>query len=483
MDQITTSHLKEKFISAFDIFNSKLNGRATSSINKIRSAAIKRFETLGFPTTKNEEWKYTNINPILNKEFDFLTTLPAIRTCPPTAKQKQGRRESNKRQAGRISPATTESESISKNDIQACLFHGSEANTVVFINGHYSKEFSTIISPANELRIESLAKTMANDPGMIDKHFGKYADFQNNAFTALSTAFAADGAFIYVPEEAVVSYPILLYFITDTRQSNIIAQPRNLFLLGKNSRVSIAESFSTIGLPTPKLRQAGVGSGFTNIVTEIMVGKNAAMDYYKIQNDSDTSWHIGTTQVCQAANSNFTSTTVSFNGDLIRNDLNIKIDGEGCETQLYGLYLLNGKSHVDNHTLVDHAKANSFSNELYKGILDDKSTGVFNGKVFVRQDAQKTNAFQSNKNILLSNDATVNTKPQLEIFADDVKCSHGATTGQIDEEALFYLRSRGIDEGRAKALLIHAFVGEILDKIKISDLKEYVEKVIGERLG
>ena len=446
MNPITTSHLKEKFISAFDIFHSKLNGRANSSINKIRKSAIKRFELLGFPTTKNEEWKYTNINPILNNELDILTT--------------------------RISPAPTESESISKSDIQACLFQRSEANTVVFINGRYSKEFSTVISPANELRIESLAKTMANDPGMIDKYFGKYADFQNNAFTALSTAFAADGAFIYVPEEAVVSYPILLYFITDTRQSNIIAQPRNLFLLGKNSRVSIVESFNTIGS----------GPGFTNIVTEIMVGKNAAMDYYKIQNDSDTSWHIGTTQVYQAGNSNFTSTTVSLNGDLIRNDLNIKIDGEGCETQLYGLYLLNGKSHVDNHTLVDHAKPNSFSKELYKGILDDRSTGVFNGKVIVRQDAQKTNAFQSNKNILLSNDATINTKPQLEIFANDVKCSHGATTGQIDEEALFYMRSRGIDEGRAKALLIHAFVSEILDKIKIGVLKEYVEKVIGERL-
>ena len=480
MNQINTSHLKEKFISSFDIFNSKLNGRATSSINKIRSAAIKRFEILGFPTTKNEEWKYTNINPILNNEFDFLTT--------------------------RISPAPTESESTSKSNIQPCLFHRSVletpklvetpnldvstnlgvSNTVVFINGHYSKEFSTIISPANELRIESLAKTMANDPGMIDKHFGKYADFQNNAFTALSTAFAADGAFIYVPEEAVVSYPVLLYFITDTRQSNIIAQPRNLFLLGKNSRVSIAESFSTIDLPAshlPRIGQAGVRSGFTNIVTEIMVGKNAAMDYYKIQNDRDTSWHIGTTQVYQAANSNFTSTTVSLNGDIIRNDLNIKIDGEGCETQLYGLYLLNGKSHVDNHTLVDHAVPNSLSKELYKGILDDKSTGVFNGKVIVRQDAQKTNAFQSNKNILLSNDATVNTKPQLEIFADDVKCSHGATTGQIDEEALFYLRSRGIDEGRAKALLIHAFVSEILDKIKIGDLKEYLQRVIADRLN
>jgi Fe-S cluster assembly protein SufD len=222
---------------------------------------------------------------------------------------------------------------------------------------------------------------------------------------------------------------------------------------------------------------------FTNIVTEIVVQENATVTYTKVQNESDQAYIIGTTQVYQARDSKFSATTVSLSAALIRNNLNIVLDAENCEANLFGLYMLNGSQHVDNHTLVDHAKPRSYSNELYKGIMDGKSTGVFNGKIYVRQDAQKTNAFQSNKNILLSKDASMNTKPQLEIFADDVKCSHGATTGQLDEDMLFYLRSRGIGTNEAKALLMYAFATDIINQIPLEAVRLYVERAIANRLN
>jgi Fe-S cluster assembly protein SufD len=249
--------------------------------------------------------------------------------------------------------------------------------------------------------------------------------------------------------------------------------PRNLLVAGKNSQASVVEVYLT----------RGEGTSFTNIVTEIVVQENANLEHTKIQNEGSQAFNIGTTQVYQARDSKFFSVTISLNGAIIRNDLNIVLDDQNCEANLYGLYMPTGKTHIDNHSLVDHAKPHSYSNELYKGILDGKSTGVFNGKIFVRQDAQKTNAFQSNRNILLSKDASMNTKPQLEIFADDVKCSHGATTGQLDEDMLFYLRARGIGLDKARALLMYAFAGDVINQVKIEAVRHYIESAIASRLS
>jgi Fe-S cluster assembly protein SufD len=297
--------------------------------------------------------------------------------------------------------------------------------------------------------------------------------FTTNAFTALNTAFAHDGVVIQVPANATVELPTILRFVSDARQVNVASQPRNLFIVNKNAEVKVAESFRTLG------DQAS----FTNVVTEIVVAEDARMEYYKIQNESDMAYHIGTTQVYQKDRSHFYSATVTLDGGFIRNNLNIALDGSNCEAHMYGLYFPNGRQHIDNHTLVDHRKPNSHSNELYKGILEDRSTGVFNGKIFVRQDAQKTNAYQSCKNVVLSNDATMNTKPQLEIFADDVKCSHGTTTGKLNEEALFYLRSRGIPKVEAQSLLMYAFAEDVIKKIKIDTLREQLERRIQAKLA
>jgi len=275
-----------------------------------------------------------------------------------------------------------------------------------------------------------------------------------------------------VPDKQTLEHPVYLYFISDGRLAKPFSQPRNLFVVGRESTAKMVEVFHTIGQH----------HSFTNVVTEIVVAENASVEYYKVQDESENAHHVGTTQAHLSRDSKFAAYTVCLRGALLRNNLNLILDGSNVEAHMYGLYLLNGKTHADNHTLADHRQPNSYSNELYKGILDGKSTGVFNGKVFVRQAAQKTNAFQSNRNLVLSKEASMNTKPQLEIYADDVKCSHGATVGQLDEDMLFYLRTRGIPAESARALLMRAFAEDVLTTISIAPLREYLEKLIAQRL-
>jgi Fe-S cluster assembly protein SufD len=429
---VNTTDLKETLLSSFKSFESNLKGN--TALQSRKKEALANFEKLGFPTTKNEEWKYTNVSSILKKDFI-------------------------------LSGSTT----LTKKDIEPFLLVGAEANHLVFINGIYTKALSKIISPESSLIIKNFSEA---NPDILEQYFGKLGNTSNDSFTALNTAFAENGAFIRIPKGKIVEAPVILYFISDARQTDILTQPRNLFIAEENSQAKVIETFNNLGAK----------SSFTNIVTEIVVKKDAFLEYYKIQNESENGHHVGTTEVLHEAKSQFSSTTITINGGIIRNNLNIELGAEFCETTLYGLYVLKNKQHVDNHTLVDHAKPNCYSNELYKGILDDKSTGVFNGKINVKPDAQKTNAFQSNKNILLSKDAAMNTKPQLEIFADDVKCSHGTTVGQMDEEPLFYLRSRGIREDNAKALLMNAFANDIIEHIKIDSLKEKIQHLVFQRL-
>lgn len=433
----SNTDLKAQLIADFKDAEGKMNGEAKSPIHLVRQQALQTFDQLGFPTIKHEEWKYSNVKNLVSQSFAF------------------------------HAPSD-----FSAADVEQMAIPNLDGNILYFINGVYNESLSTIVSPTDEVVILPLAEAIKSHADVIEKYFNQYADSADNAFTAVNTAFAKNGVFIYVPEKKVVEQPIILRFIADARETNVAAQPRNLIVAGKRAEVKVAEAF----------RSFGENVSFTNAVTEVYVAEEANVHYYKVQNETDQSYNIGTTAVYQEGRSVFTANTVTANGGFVRNNLNIKIDGEYAEANMFGLYIPNGKQHVDNHTAVDHAKPNSNSNELYKGILKDKSTGVFNGKIYVRQDAQKTNAFQSCKNVLISNDATMNTKPQLEIWADDVKCSHGTTTGQLNDDALFYMQARGISKDSARALLMLAFAQEVIDKMEIPAIKEYLEGLIVEKI-
>ena len=435
-----TSEIKDAVFSLLRSGGLERTSKTPASLDEIRKDALQTLSNLDFPTNKHEEWKYTDITKALKKNFDFnrYSTAPAY----------------------------------TREQLDPFKYPGMDANYLVFINGKFSGELSDYSSLGQSILIENLTVAFDQNHSLIREHFAKHAEFQKDFFNALSTAFTEDGVFIRIFDGAIIERPIVFLMISDSTNGNTVAQPRNLICVGKNCKAILIENYISVG-DNPQ---------FTNAVSELVLDENSFVDYYKLQNEKENTYHVGTTQVYQSRNSNFSSTTVTTNGGVIRNNLNIKLDGEGAEATMYGLYLLNGKTHVDNHTAVDHAQPKALSNELYKGVMNGKSTGVFNGKIYVRKDAQKTNAFQSNRNVLLSDDASINTKPQLEIWADDVKCSHGATTGQIDEEALFYLQSRGISKDKAKALLMTAFASEIIKVIKVKEVKESLEKLIDELL-
>ena len=408
----------------------------TSGLQAIRKKGFDSFNRLGIPV-KHEEWKYTRISNLFNKQY----------------KLNQGT-------------------SLSWNELEEIRLPGHEQSTeLVFVNGIFSFALSTIRSKQVLIMpLEEAARSEYRE--IVSKHLGHSSKYQKDGINALNTAFVKDGVFIFVKKGQVVEQPIYIYNVTDSRSGNVLSQPRSLVYVSENAQLQVVETYATLG----------VDESFTNQVLEIIVDKDARAEYYKIQNDSAHTNQVSTTHIRQIAKSYTHTVTISLNGGIIRNNLNLVLDSEHCEGHLYGLYLQKGQTHVDNHTVVDNAKPNCFSNELYKGIIDEKATGVFNGKIFVQPQAQKTNAYQSNKNILLSDDTSVNTKPQLEIFADDVKCSHGCTVGRLDEEGLFYLRSRGISESTARSLLIHAFAIDILEHIRPAVLRNYVDKLIFERL-
>lgn len=399
------------------------------------------FNEQGIPTVKHEEWKYTRISGVLNKPFTYAVDVTAVTAA----------------------------------DVDAVRLPGHEtANELVFINGIYHAELSTIRSAADELVILPLSEAVKGEyKSIIDGNLGHSARYHADGINAMSNAFAYQGLFIAVKKNKVLKHPLYCYYINDARIAGILSQPRTLIHVGVNAEVFLVEEEITLG----------AGDSFTNRVSELVVEENANVHIYKIQNEDSHSSCVKTTHVRQVGVSKVNSVTLTLNGGMIRNNLNFILDAPGCESHMYGLYCVKGETHVDNHTIVDNVMPNSFSNELYKGIVDENATAVFNGKIFVRQDAQKTNAYQSNKNILLSDTASVNTKPQLEIFADDVKCSHGCTVGRLDEEALFYLKARGIGDMEAKALLLHAFAGEVLEKIELEPIRAYADQIISERLG
>ncbi|NIV96644.1 Fe-S cluster assembly protein SufD, partial [candidate division KSB1 bacterium] len=300
---------------------------------------------------------------------------------------------------------------------------------------------------------------------LVQKHLGQYAAFENEAFTALNTAFAEDGVLIHVPDNTVIEEPIHFINLTVSEDSEIVSHPRNLFVAGKNSQLTIIDTYHCLADSTY----------FNNVVTEFFVDENANVDHIKIQEESVEAFHIMSTHVQQERSSVYTNINIDLGGLLVRNNFSLLLNAENCESHLFGFYFGEDRQHVDNHTFMDHAKPHCFSNELYKGILGGKARGVFNGKILVRPNAQKTNALQSNKSLLLTGDATINAKPQLEIFADDVKCTHGATIGQLDEEAMFYLRSRGISEEMVAAMLRYAFAADVFENIKIESIRKKLD--------
>jgi Fe-S cluster assembly protein SufD len=430
---MNTTYIKERF----DQLQLKDKG---NGLDTVRQDAFNTFSKLGIPTSKHEEWKYTRIGGLLNKDYLFAET--AI------------------------------TNSFSSAQVDAVRLPGHEqANELVFVNGVFSFALSSIRSPA--LVVQPLEEAARNDfAGIVSANLGHSGKYLKDGINALNTAFVQGGVFIHVKKGQVPEHPVYIYHISDAGKENVFSQPRSLVHISENAQVQIVETYKTLG----------AAESFTNQVMEIVVEKDALLEFYKIQNDAATTSQVSTTHIRQIGKSYTHIVTISLNGGIIRNNLNVVLEAEYCEAHLYGLYFQGGQTHIDNHTVVDNVKPHCLSNELYKGVMNDKSSAVFNGKIFVQPQAQKTNAYQSNKNILLSPDATVNTKPQLEIFADDVKCSHGCTIGQLDEEGLFYLQSRGINETIAKSLLVHAFAIDILEHVKPVQIRDYVNQLISERL-
>jgi Fe-S cluster assembly protein SufD len=430
---------KEFYISAFTKFEEKLNGQSKTFLHDIRKDALNKLASINFPTTRDEEWKYTNVSPITKQNYVHAINL--------------------------------DSPKITRDEINQLLFNEFDYHLLVFVNGLFSEELSLIGEVPKDVLIGSLSNISQKNPELLKKYYNKFSKI-DNAFNALNTVYATDGLVVIVPDGKVVEKPIQVLFINQSDESNLLSVPRNLIAVGKNSQVSVI--FNIRGKFDHKY--------LSNTVTEVFVDESGLVDLYKIQNESDSAFHIDKVQAQQQRSSIFNHYNINLGGAIVRNDINSVLDDENIETHYYGLYLANGKQHVDNHTFVDHAKPNCMSNELYKGILDDNSRGVFNGKIIVRKDAQKTNAYQQNKTILLSRNATIDTKPQLEIFADDVKCSHGATVGHLDEVSEFYIRSRGVPQELAKSMLIRAFANDVVEKIKIEPLREQVNHMIFEHL-
>ena len=424
---IKTNTLKDKLNSEFELSKLFLFGNT-----QLRDKAMKSFYEQGIPTRKHEEYKYTRIDVMLKEEFNFSTE----KNC----KDEQ---------------------------IEHLKFLKS-AYVVIIENGVFVEGLSNLENLPKGLTLCSLVDAVKSNSLVFEKHYAQYADVNTDPFIALNTAMTKDGVFIHIAKNTIIEKPIHIIHVSTALQNTII-HPRNLIVVDENARVKIIESFETLD-STAKM--------FNNALTEIVVDKRAIVDHYNVQDEKEFGYLVNTTQVIQQKQSIFSTHTITLSGSLVRNNLTLVLDDERIESHLNGLYLTTGNQVVDNHTVVDHRKPNCNSNELYKGIIDGKSTATFNGKIFVRKDAQKTNAFQSNKNILLSEAGTINTKPQLEIYADDVKCSHGSTTGKLDEDKIFYLRARGLSTESAKKLLMHAFASEVVNTIKIETLREYVEEKI-----
>ena len=406
----------------------------------VRKAGLASFADQGFPTLHDEDWRFTNVAPIAKLNFQL---------------------------AKEVSVNGAETKLIDES-----AFAKLSGHRLVFVNGFFCAKLSSLKPVAGGVRIENLSAALAKDSALIEKHLGKYAHTASNTFAALNQAFFTDGAFIFVPAGVEVAEPVQLIYISSAKQNGETILPRNLVIAEANSKLTVVESYISTGNV----------AYFTNAVTEILAGESARVEHVKLQDEATDAFHIATIAGEFGRTSNVTVHSFALGAKLSRTNIRTKLAGEGLECILNGLYLTRGEQLADHHMIVEHAQPHCASHEYFNGILDDKSKGIFHGRIYVHPIAQKTDAKQTNKNLLLSDDATADTKPQLEIYADDVKCTHGATIGQLNDESIFYLRSRGIGTDTARQMLIHAFAGEIIERIKCEPAREVIDKLVWDRL-
>jgi Fe-S cluster assembly protein SufD len=431
---------EERFLTAFRTADGTTLNGGNSRLHALRKEAIERFEALGFPKRKAEAYKYTNIQQVLKRSY-------TLQLAP---------REPH----------------VTAEDIAPFLVSDLEAHVLVLVNGRFNEALSSIGELPEGAIVTGFADAARNHPDLVDAHFGQYADHANDAFIALNTAFTQDGAFVYVPKSTVLEKPVHIVSVVSA-EDDLMLQPRYLFVAEENAQATIIQTGRAITDTHT----------FTNAVVESYAGRNAHLDHYEIQDEGPKSVIHLSSQGYQHEQSVVRTNAFTFSGELVRNNLRMLPDGPHCESHLYGLVLGRGDMHVDNHTVVDHAAPDCYSSELYKHLVDEDATAVFNGRVLVRQDSQRINAYQSNDSLLLSEDADIYSKPELEIYADDVECSHGATTGTLDNEAIFYLQSRGLSYSEARALLLVAFARDVLDNVKVEPLEALLDTYVTARFG
>jgi len=429
--------LKDQYIAKFPVLEQDLNGQKHSGLHKVRKKALDDFEKLGFPTPKTEEWKYTRIERVVKEQFE--PYLPKDQVVPTDA------------------------------DLGIEMYPSIEANKLVFVNGFYSQAHSTWLEEDDKVFVKSFSELEDTTNESI-QYLAQNTDQEKEAFTALNTAFFQDGALLHLGKNTELNHPLMLIFVSAPTGTKYLSQPRNLIIADEGSKATVIEDYQTIDSDEDY---------FTNELTEIVLKPNARVDHYKMMIQPAQLNLVNSVQVHQQRDSRYNCYNFTLRGQLIRNNYYIQLAEEGAECDVNGLYYTREQDHADNHVLIEHKVPQCQSNQFFKGLLDGKSTGVFNGKVYVHPHAQKTNAYQSDKNILLSDKATINAKPELEIYADDVTCSHGATSGQLDKNQVFYLMARGLDKERAKALLTEAFALEVTDKVEL----ESVNKVLREKLS
>ena len=431
---ITATQQLEGYLESFSEFEKLAAGHALPWLRTLRRDAFARFCEVGFPTTRDEDWRFTNVSAIAQTSFRLA-------------------------RSGRAR--------LSQQDLEPYRVPGVSCQ-LVFVNGHFARELSLVGKLPDGVKVSSLAAEISNNPGAIDAHLGRYLDVRRDAFCALNTAFVEDGAYVYIPRGTLVEEPICLLFVSIADDAPSMNHPRNLIVAEEDSQATFVEDYMSLD----------GGAVFCNTVTELVAGDHSVISHYMIEREHKQAFNISTLRIQQGRSTNVVSHSLLLGGALVRNNVHPVLAGEGGECLINGLFIGNGGQHLDNYMLVEHASPRCGSRQFYNGILDGHAHGVFHGRIIVHKDAQKTDAKQTNRNLLLSDDAQIDTKPQLEIYADDVKCTHGATIGQIEGDALFYLRSRGIDEVSARKLLLFAFASECLDRIKHGPVREHVEGLI-----
>ncbi len=438
MQVVTATEYLGSYLESFADFERHTAGREPGWVQSLRRNAFARFCEVGFPTTHDEDWRFTNVSEIARTPFQL---------------------------------ARDGAAALAASDLRQWRVAG-EACLLVFVNGHFSRELSALDNLPRGVTVGGLAENIGSGDRVLEEHLGRYLDVGRDAFCALNTAFAEDGAYVHIRRGAVIEGAIHLLFVSTGMDAPAMSHPRNLIVAEEDSQAAIVEDYVSLGS----------GMAFCNSATELVAADNAVLSHYMIEQEHRQTFNVSTLRIQQGRSANVASHSVLVGGALVRNNVHPVLAGEGSECLINGLFVGAGRQHIDNYMLVEHANPHCGSRQFYNGILDDHAHGVFHGRIIVHKQAQKTDAKQTNRNLLLSDDAQIDTKPQLEIYADDVKCTHGATIGQIEGDALFYLRSRGIDEASARLLLLVAFASECLERMKEGGIREHIEKLINDRI-